>query len=68
MDWKVQLCELNYSKEESTAVERVLSSKWLTMGENVKKFENNFSKFLGGKVYSSAVSSSITYFNSWIKS
>ena len=57
MDWKVQLCELNYSNEESTAVEKVLSSKWLTMGENVKKFDNNFSKFLGGNVYSSAVSS-----------
>ncbi len=57
MDWKVQLCELNYSNKESEAVEKVISSKWLTMGENVKKFEDNFSKFLGENSYCSAVSS-----------
>ena len=57
MGWKVQLCELNYTLEESRAVERVISSKWLTMGENVKKFENKFSQFLGEKSLCSAVSS-----------
>lgn len=37
------------SKEEINAVTRVLKSKWLTMGPEVIKFEENFAKFYGVK-------------------
>lgn len=37
------------SKEEINAVTRVLKSKWLTMGPEVLKFEENFAKFYGVK-------------------
>lgn len=46
MDWKVQLCELNYDTDEVNAVNRVLSSKWLTMGEETAIFEKEFTQFI----------------------
>lgn len=43
MDWKIQLSELNYDGEEKKAVNRVLKSQWLTMGNECQKFEQEFS-------------------------
>ena len=57
MDWKIQLCELNYDEREKDAVSRVLESEWLTMGATVAEFEDKFSSFLGSGVHSVAVSS-----------
>ena len=57
MNWKVQLCELNFDKREHDAVEEVLRSEWLTMGGQVENFEINFSKYLGLKDQGVAVSS-----------
>ncbi len=57
MSWDVQLFELNYDSEEENAVNSVLSSGWLTMGEKTALFEEQFSEFVGCQVNSLAVSS-----------
>jgi len=56
MDWKVQLFKLNFDHLERVAVNDVLDSGWLTMGEKTSRFESEFSQFLGGEVQSIAVS------------
>ena len=55
--WQVQLCEMDYGNEETSAVSDVIHSKWLTMGERCKVFEDSFAKFLGNDVQCSTVSS-----------
>jgi dTDP-4-amino-4,6-dideoxygalactose transaminase len=60
--WKVPLFELNFDDAEAQAVQGVIDSQWLTMGEQIKQFEDDFSGFLGADqhsnaVYSTAVSS-----------
>ena len=47
MDWTIQLCELNYGKEETEAVNRVLISEWLTMGMECEEFEKEFTHYIG---------------------
>ena len=44
--WKVPLFELNYDQRESDAVQQVLDSRWLTMGEKTNAFESEFSTML----------------------
>lgn len=55
MDWRVPLADLDYGIEEEQAVNNVLRSKWLTMGEVTQKFESEFSKLTHSK-YAFAVS------------
>ena len=43
MEWQVQLSELNYDLRETEAINKVVSSKWLTMGPEVDCFEKEFS-------------------------
>ena len=47
MDWKVQLFKLNYDEREYSAVQGVLESGWLTMGQKTLDFEEAFSRELG---------------------
>lgn len=54
--WKVQLFKLNYDRRESQAVQEVLESAWITMGEKTMGFEEKFSQFLGSNVRATAVS------------
>ena len=56
MKWKITLCEPDIGQDEIEAVVDVLRSKWLTMGEVVQKFENEFAKKLNAK-HAFAVSS-----------
>ena len=56
MKWKVALSDLNFDHREEKIVSQVIQSKWLTMGEMVKKLERNFANFLGVK-HAFAVSS-----------
>ncbi|MFH1336139.1 MAG: DegT/DnrJ/EryC1/StrS family aminotransferase [Candidatus Zixiibacteriota bacterium] len=56
MKWKVTLSDLNFDQREQKAVERVIKSRWLTMGETVEKLERDFSDFIGAK-HAVAVSS-----------
>lgn len=44
--WKVPLFELNYDSTESKAVQDVLDSQWLTMGERTIAFEQQFGQML----------------------
>lgn len=55
--WKIQLAELNYDNLETEEVNKIISSKWLTMGEKTKEFESEFSQFVGSDINSLAVSS-----------
>jgi dTDP-4-amino-4,6-dideoxygalactose transaminase len=45
--WKVQLFELNFDHREEEAVANVLKSRWITMGENTKRFEEEFGSYIG---------------------
>jgi len=53
--WKIQLFKLNFDEREVDAVKQTLESGWLTMGERITGFEDEFSKYLGGGVQSLAV-------------
>ncbi len=53
--WKVPLSDVKFSKLEEVALQKVIKSGWLSMGNRVKEFEKNFSEFLKVK-YSYAVS------------
>lgn len=55
--WKIPLFDLDYAEEEKKAVVEVIESKWLSSGEKTKRFENEFSNYLGQNVFSTAVSS-----------
>lgn len=55
--WDVPLFELNFDKRESLAVQSVMDSQWLTMGEQTKSFESDFAEVLGEGVQCFAVSS-----------
>jgi len=54
--WKIPLFDLDYGDNEKNAVIEVLDSKWLSSGEKTKKFESEFSNYLGQAIYSTAVS------------
>jgi dTDP-4-amino-4,6-dideoxygalactose transaminase len=53
--WKVQLFELNYDHREEEAVADVLKSRWITMGENTKNFEEKFGEYIGARFLPTAV-------------
>lgn len=46
---KIPLFDLNYGKEEEHAVLETLRSKWISMGPNVHKLEEDFAKHLNIK-------------------
>jgi len=56
MKWKVTLSDLNFDQGERRVVDRVIRSKWLTMGETVQRLERDFARFVGAK-HAVAVSS-----------
>jgi len=45
MNWKIPLADLDFGPEESTAVQNVLNSRWLTMGEVTQQFEQAFAQY-----------------------
>jgi len=49
MSWKIPLADIEIGDEEIKAVEQVLRSKWLSMGEVTGEFESTFAGFLGIK-------------------
>ncbi len=55
IDWKVQLFQLNYDHREEEAASSVIRSGWLTMGERIAQFEQDFSESLGEGCKAAAV-------------
>jgi dTDP-4-amino-4,6-dideoxygalactose transaminase len=49
MDWRIPLSDIDFGPEELTAVNKVLGSKWLTMGSVTQEFESAFAKYTGAK-------------------
>ncbi len=54
--WKIPLFDIFFNNAEKKAVQEVLHSGWLTMGEVTKRFEQKFADFIGSK-HAVAVSS-----------
>ena len=48
-DWIIPLSDLDYGFEEMAAVQRVVRSKWLSMGPEVQAFEREFAEMQGVK-------------------
>jgi len=48
-DWRVPLADVKFGVEEEQAVQQVLRSGWLSMGEVTKAFEQDFAAFIGAK-------------------
>lgn len=57
MDWKIQLCELNYDVCEQLAVSEVIQREWLTMGSTSAEFELQFAKYIEHEQVGTFVSS-----------
>jgi dTDP-4-amino-4,6-dideoxygalactose transaminase len=55
-DWRVPLSALDYGVEEADAAQRVIASKWLSMGAEVAAFEREFAEMLSAR-HAYAVSS-----------
>ena len=49
MDWRVPLSDINFGSEEEQAVQQVIRSGWLSMGEGTREFEREFAAFIGAK-------------------
>jgi dTDP-4-amino-4,6-dideoxygalactose transaminase len=49
MTWQIPLFELELGEEEIRAVQAVMRSRWLTMGEKIQEFEKTFAAFVGAK-------------------
>jgi len=49
MDWRVPLADIDFGIEEEQAVQKVIRSRWLSMGEVTRGFEQDFAAFLGVK-------------------
>lgn len=49
MNWIVPLSDIQFGNEEKTAVQAVLDSGWLTMGEITQSFEEEFKTYTGAK-------------------
>ncbi len=45
--WSIPLFDLDIGPEEGEAVQRVLSSGWISLGPETKRFEREFESFLG---------------------
>lgn len=49
MNWKIPLSDLDFSKEEFSAVQDVLRRQWLTQGALTQDFESGFKSYLGAR-------------------
>src|SRR3989344_6857896 len=45
----INIFESNFTNEEKEAALKVLDSGWFLLGEETKKFEENFAKYIGTK-------------------
>lgn len=54
--WDIQLFKLNFDDREAEAASSVVTGGWLSMGEEIRKFEMAFGVFLGDGTHCRAVS------------
>lgn len=47
--WRIPLSDIDLGPEEISAVQAVLQSRWLTMGDITHEFESNFARYTGAK-------------------
>ncbi len=47
--WKIPLFDIGFNEKEAIAVQKVLSSGWLTMGDQTEMFERKFADFIDVK-------------------
>jgi len=47
--WRIPLADIDLGAEEISAVQNVLQSRWLTMGQVTQEFEASFAKYTGAK-------------------
>jgi dTDP-4-amino-4,6-dideoxygalactose transaminase len=47
--WEIPLFDIGFNEKEMIAVQKVLSSGWLTMGEQTEMFEREFADFINVK-------------------
>ena len=47
--WKIPLFDTGFDDRETEAVQQVLDSGWLTMGEQAERFEREFADFINVK-------------------
>ena len=47
--WRIPLSDIDLGKDEISAVEQVLQSRWLTMGAVTQEFESAFASYTGAK-------------------
>ena len=49
MSWRIPLSDIDFGPEETSAVQEVLQSRWLTMGAVTDKFEHEFAASVGAR-------------------
>jgi dTDP-4-amino-4,6-dideoxygalactose transaminase len=49
MQWKIPLSDIDFGPQEREAVDKVLQSRWLTMGAVTDEFEQAFAAYVGAK-------------------
>jgi dTDP-4-amino-4,6-dideoxygalactose transaminase len=49
VEWRIPLSDLDFGPEEAAAVQQVLDSRWLTMGDVTKTFEKEFAEYTGAR-------------------
>ena len=49
MQWKIPLSDIDFGLEERAAVDKVLQSRWLTMGSVTEEFEQDFAAYVDAK-------------------
>ncbi|HEX9975209.1 MAG TPA: DegT/DnrJ/EryC1/StrS family aminotransferase [bacterium] len=59
VQWKIPLFDSDFGQEEIDATADVIRSRWITMGEETQKFEQEFGKFINAR-HAFAVSNGTT--------
>lgn len=46
MNWRIPLSDIDFDEDELAAVQKVIKSRWLTMGNVTKEFEESFASYI----------------------
>jgi len=45
MDWRIPLSDIDFDDNEASAVQKIIKSRWLTMGKVTQEFESSFADY-----------------------